>query len=287
MATNPPGSGEHPAAWYPDPNKPQQLRWWDGSKWTDHVHAPQAPDGPQAASAPAQPPPSAGAPPRQKKAWYKRTWVMITAGIVALIVIISAASGGGGDSGSTSGNENAGSNENAADQSPSSQEAAPQGTPGKPNEATDDNTPHVGPNEKVTVDGLVYSLASAKTSEQLGDTSIGLGEKADGVFVVTRLRVHSTKGETATLSDDTIKLEVPDGASYSADTEGSTAALLSSGGGGQSEEPFFLRDVQPDTTTPGLVVFDVPPSVLKKKPELRFNELGFGETHAYIRLPSL
>jgi hypothetical protein len=115
-----------------------------------------------------------------------------------------------------------------------------------------------------TVGDAHDSLPSAKTSEQLGDTSIGLGEKADGVFVVTRLRVHSTKGETAALSDDTIKLEVPGGATYSADIEGSTAALLSSGGGGQSEEPFFLRDVQPDTTTTGLVVFDVPPNVLDR-----------------------
>lgn len=280
MATEPPGSGEHPAAWYPDPNKPQQLRWWDGSKWTEHVHAQQAPPGPQAASAPAHPPSTAGAAPRQKKAWYKRTWVLITSGIIALIIIISAASGGGDDGAGTQGNDG------APEQSAPAKEVTPQGTPGKPNEATGENTPHVGANEKVTVDGLVYSVRSAKTTEQLGDPSIGTGAKADGVFVVARLRVHSTKGETATLSDDTIKLEVPDGPTYSADSEGSTAALLS-GGGGQSQEPFFLRDLQPDTTAAGLIVFDVPPSVLNKKPELRFNELGFGETHAYIRLPSL
>ena len=26
-----------PASWYDDPNDPTQLRWWDGSEWTDHV----------------------------------------------------------------------------------------------------------------------------------------------------------------------------------------------------------------------------------------------------------
>jgi hypothetical protein len=35
------------------------------------------------------------------------------------------------------------------------------------------------------------------------------------------------------------------------------------------------------------VVFDVPPAVLKKKPELVFHELGFGSTMAYIALPPL
>ena len=82
----------------------------------------------------------------------------------------------------------------------------------------------------------------------------------------------------------TIKLSVPDGPEYSADLEGTTAVTLSGSEG--SEEPFFLESLQPDTTTTGTVVFDVPRSALRKKPELRFNELGFGSTHGYIRLPS-
>jgi hypothetical protein len=60
--------------------------------------------------------------------------------------------------------------------------------------------------------------------------------------------------------------------------------LLSSGNGA---EPFFLEDIQPDTTTTGTLVYDVPKAVLRGDPELRFNELGFGETHAYIALPGL
>ncbi|GHJ41804.1 phospholipid scramblase-related protein [Streptomyces sp. TS71-3] len=31
-----------PAGWYPDPyGAPQTLRWWDGSRWTEHTHAGQ------------------------------------------------------------------------------------------------------------------------------------------------------------------------------------------------------------------------------------------------------
>jgi len=44
-----------PAQWAPDPQQPGQLRWWDGSRWTEHT-APAAP--PQAAytGGPPQPP---------------------------------------------------------------------------------------------------------------------------------------------------------------------------------------------------------------------------------------
>jgi hypothetical protein len=33
---------QHPqttAGWFPDPSDKQQLRWWDGLRWTDHTSA--------------------------------------------------------------------------------------------------------------------------------------------------------------------------------------------------------------------------------------------------------
>lgn len=32
-----------PAAWYPDPTTPGQLRWWDGNAWTESVSQPTHP----------------------------------------------------------------------------------------------------------------------------------------------------------------------------------------------------------------------------------------------------
>ncbi|MEU0304415.1 phospholipid scramblase-related protein [Streptomyces sp. NPDC006175] len=55
-----------PAGWHPDPHgAPQLLRYWDGSRWTEHTHPAQAPAQPQAAQSPvanpyaAQPNPAA------------------------------------------------------------------------------------------------------------------------------------------------------------------------------------------------------------------------------------
>ncbi|MES1212205.1 MAG: DUF2510 domain-containing protein [Leifsonia sp.] len=31
------------AAWYPDPETPGMVRWWDGMKWTEHVSVPANP----------------------------------------------------------------------------------------------------------------------------------------------------------------------------------------------------------------------------------------------------
>lgn len=41
-------TGGQPAGWHPDPSNPNgALRWWDGSRWTDHVYQgpPSSPQG--------------------------------------------------------------------------------------------------------------------------------------------------------------------------------------------------------------------------------------------------
>ncbi|MCL6298797.1 phospholipid scramblase-related protein [Streptomyces kronopolitis] len=57
-----------PAGWYADPQgTPHQLRWWDGSRWTEHTHPGQQPAAPHQApqpehhTAPQQPAPGQAA----------------------------------------------------------------------------------------------------------------------------------------------------------------------------------------------------------------------------------
>ncbi|HEX8051731.1 MAG TPA: DUF2510 domain-containing protein [Thermoleophilaceae bacterium] len=47
-----------PPNWYPDPRGEAELRYWDGSQWTEHTHSGQA------AAAPASPPPAQAPPPQ-------------------------------------------------------------------------------------------------------------------------------------------------------------------------------------------------------------------------------
>lgn len=213
------------------------------------------------------------------KQWWQGLpkWGKWTLGILGALVVIALISPASEEDQATNTAEDSSAPVSAGAGEPQ----ADDGDAGCGNVASSDCTPHVGPNGQVRVDALIWSLESASTAESLGDQEFGLGETADGVFVVAKLRVRSDKDESATLTDNVWQLEV-DGNTYDTDSDGMLAAM-----GQGDDEPFFLEDIGPDSTRVGTVVFDVPPSVLSKKLELRFNELGFGSGHGYIALPRL
>lgn len=146
--------------------------------------------------------------------------------------------------------------------------------------ASGGNTPKVGPNGSVEVDTLRWKLNKAKTAKTIGEQEYGLGAKANGAYVIADLSVKNNKNESVTLTSETVSL-VAGEKTYSSDT---SAEIALAGSGGKT---FLFEDLGPGVTLKGSIAFDVAPSVLKQHPELRFNELGFGETHGYIALPKL
>lgn len=283
--------------WFPDPQGSHELRYWDGAGWTDFVsdHGQQATDPLTAAVPPPPPAPPARTPsppggprpegfenvnwsPPEKKSRKVPIWAWVVGGIAALFVI-AAISGGSESEQSSDAQQETASESSDNSEEESKQSASKSGDDDCGDRATDDCTPHMSSGESVRVDALIWRVEGARTTKTLGNQEFGLGEKADGRFLVVTLQVRSDRDESATLTNDVVQLEV-NGNTYDTDTEGTVAAA------GAGEDPFFLEDIGPDSTTTGKVVFDVPPSVLSEKLELRFNELGFGSTHGFIRLPT-
>ena len=110
-------AGSTPASWYPDPQNPTQLRYWDGNAWTAHTAPATLPNistvevpTPSASTVPSPAEPPLLAPPlgamaaepvtATKKPVWKRWWVW---GIAAVVVIAAIAAGGGGGKTATAG----------------------------------------------------------------------------------------------------------------------------------------------------------------------------------------
>ncbi len=146
--------------------------------------------------------------------------------------------------------------------------------------ASENNTPSVGPSGSVEVDDLRWRLDHASTTTTIGEPSSGLGAKANGIFVVVTLHVTNNKSESVTLTSGAISL-VAGKKTYSTDSSAETALI------GQGGKTFLIETLGPGVSLAGKTAFDVAPSVLHQHPQLRFNELGLGTTHGYITLPSL
>ena len=89
-----------PAGWYPDPHQPAQLRYWDGTAWTDHRASRRPapvptwqPPAPLHQPPPAPPPPHvvAPVPPGPTGAWYF-VITILTVGLLAAVPFFHAAS---------------------------------------------------------------------------------------------------------------------------------------------------------------------------------------------------
>ena len=98
--------------------------------------------------------------------------------------------------------------------------------------------------------GTEYTVTKVRTTEALGDQEYGLGEKANGTFVVVDLKITNRKNETKTFMDNSAKLVTKDGNAYKSSTEASLSL----------KDDLMLEDIQPDLTTKGSIGYDVPAS---------------------------
>jgi hypothetical protein len=96
--------------------------------------------------------------------------------------------------------------------------------------------------------GTEYTVTKVRTTKTLGDQEYGLGEKANGTFVVVDLQITNRKNETKTFMDNSAKLVTKDGNAYESSTEASMSL----------KDDLMLEDIQPDLTTKGSIGYDVP-----------------------------
>ncbi|GCB50958.1 DUF2510 domain-containing protein [Streptomyces sp. NL15-2K] len=76
-----------PPGWYPDPHAPHLERWWDGTAWTEHRRAPEAPGPPQ---------PAGGASGRAKAVALTIAGVVLVAAIVTGVAVLGGDDDDGG-----------------------------------------------------------------------------------------------------------------------------------------------------------------------------------------------
>lgn len=122
-----------PPGWYPDPHAPHRQRWWDGTAWTEHRRAPEAP---------AVPPPGGGTG-RTKAVALTAAGAVLVAAIVTGAVVL-----GGGDGDGTE-----------ARTAPTS---APETTPGSPEPTPEASTSKPSADDPVVVEdqlnGITFPL---------------------------------------------------------------------------------------------------------------------------------
>lgn len=92
---------EIPAGWYPDPapvppGRPSGLRYWDGTGWTEHVHAPQPPTYPTYPSYPPGYAPVAAQPAttpdgQRLSGWWMRVLAVILDAVITTPLMVLAA----------------------------------------------------------------------------------------------------------------------------------------------------------------------------------------------------
>jgi hypothetical protein len=202
-------NNQAPAGWFPDPEVPGQLRYWDGVQWTEH-RSPMsggqpAPQGqPFAGNQPA--PVTQPAPARR----VPGTWWQWTLGVLALLIVLGALGDGettettpASDSYSAEAEEAAGDDaatEDTDEQEPVSEEAVEKTAKPEPKPAAKPAGPRIPALQK----RFLAAVTSAQDKAEAADNDLQLGAALSTrnkaiCSMVGRGAVRGWVGEVSTL----------------------------------------------------------------------------------------
>ena len=102
----------------------------------------------------------------------------------------------------------------------------------------------------VEVGHFIYTVQSVSFRKSIGDE--WFGETADGVYLLVNLTIKNISGETRTLDGSLFSVTDRDGVKYESSVEATTALEMS------GAKTLFLKKCQPNITTKGVLVFEVP-----------------------------
>jgi hypothetical protein len=238
----------------PGPRGPYAQQPPDGS-WQPQPSGPyqQAPGGPyqQAPGGPYQQP----QPPRRKRHLGLKITLGIVGGVIALIVIGAIASAIGGGSTGTGTSTSTGTSTGTS--SGTSSAAAP--------------APGIG--DKVRDGKFEFVITKVTHAKSVGDTSLGLGDTAQGRYVILRIRVTNIGTEAQTLDDSAQYVFDAAGRKFSA----STSADIDLGGVNGQTSTWF-EDINPGNSVHGRIAFDLPAGDKAVKAELHDSAFSDGVT---------
>lgn len=213
---------------------------------------------PQPGWQPAQgwgPPPP---PPRKKRTGLKITLGVVGAFIV-LIIIGAALSPGGGSNTSNSTSSTSGSGSQTG------------GSPASSAPAAAATAARIG--DKVRDGKFQFVVTKISHAKSVGDTGIGLGQTAQGRYVIISLTVTNIGNQSQTLDDQAQYIYDSHARKFSAD---STADVYLSGANGQNST--WFQDINPGNTVHGKMAFDMPKGDAPVKIELHDSIFSDGVT---------
>ncbi|MGV6946001.1 DUF4352 domain-containing protein [Sphingobacterium kyonggiense] len=108
----------------------------------------------------------------------------------------------------------------------------------------------IGIGQPTEVGNFIYTVEKTNFKKSIGDEF--LNQQADGIYLLVTLSIKNISNESRTLDNSLFKLTDDNGTEYESSTDGSTALEFS---GGKS---IFLKQCQPNITTKGTLVFEVP-----------------------------